>query len=175
MNRTVVLVVYDPFWPEKFEKEAEKLGVVFGSNLVRMHHIGSTSIPGMMAKPIIDMLFVVQDITQVDRIDRAMSELGYEAMGEFGIPGRRYFRKLDGEVHLFHLHVFALGDPEVDRHVNFRDYLRAHPGDALAYQELKIELAEMFPQDPGSYTDGKTAFIQAVDARAKEWHAQRED
>lgn len=171
MSREVVLVPYDPLWPEKYEKEAEKLAEVFTANLVRMHHIGSTSIPGIMAKPIIDMLFEVQDITRVDGIDRVMHELGYEAMGEFGIPGRRYFRKLDGEVHLFHLHVFAAGDPEVDRHVHFRDYLRAHPGDALAYQQLKLDLAEMFPQDPGSYTDGKTTFIQAVDARAKEWHA----
>jgi len=173
MRREVLLVPYDPAWPIRFETEARKIAPIFGSNLVRMHHIGSTAIPGILAKPIIDMLFEVMDIEQVDAVNEAAGQLGYQAMGEYGIPGRRYFRRLEGTVHLFHLHVFAVDDPEVTRHVHFRDYLRAHPEEAKAYQEIKVQLAETFFNDVGAYTDGKTTFIQMVDARAKTWVENR--
>ena len=112
-----------------------------------IHHIGSTAIPGIYAKPVIDMLAVVSDIAAVDSYAAAMEALGYEAMGEFGIPGRRYFRRDDANgVRTHQVHAFASGSRDVERHLAFRDFMRAHPDLAREYGELKRALAERFPR-----------------------------
>ena len=86
----IIIAPYDPTWPDAFTRAAAKVAPVLGSNLLALRHIGSTSIPGMYAKPVIDMLAVVADLAAVDACTRAMQSLGYEVMGEFGIAGRRY-------------------------------------------------------------------------------------
>lgn len=173
----VRVVPYDPAWPRQFLEEAERLQAVFGRELVDIHHIGSTSVPGLAAKPIIDILPVVRDIGVVDRFNGAMGEMGYEAKGELGLPGRRYFRRThvrDGFVcHSHHVHVYALGNPEIDRHLAFRDYLRANPEVARRYAELKQELARRFPRDIEGYMDGKDAFIKDVERTALAWWRRR--
>ncbi len=169
MARKVEVLPYDRNWPSVFRKEAQKLWGLLGENVAAIHHIGSTSIPGMAAKPIIDILLVVRDHDLLDACNETMSALGYQPMGENGLPGRRYFRKLRGDLHLFHIHAFEEGHADIARHINFRDYFRAHPGDARAYQDLKLSLAAQFPFGPEDYSSGKTDFIQAVDRRASLW------
>jgi GrpB-like predicted nucleotidyltransferase (UPF0157 family) len=173
--RNIVVVEYDERWPEMFQQEAERLRAVFGPLLVDIHHIGSTSVPGLQAKPIIDMMPLVRDITQVDQLNEQMAALGYEAMGECGIPGRRYFRKGGNEHRTHHVHAFQADHPEtVDRHLAFRDYLRAHPDTAREYGELKARLAQQFPDDIYGYMEGKDSFVKEVERKALEWYRDQQ-
>ncbi len=161
--RKVEVVPPDPKWRSRFEQEAQAIAPHLASNLVAIHHIGSTSIPGIYAKPIIDILIEVQDIHRVDQPAGGLQSLGYEAMGEFGIPGRRYFRK-DNEQgdRTHHVHIFQVGDPEIKRHLDFRDYLRSQPEIAQTYSELKRRLAAAHPHDIEAYMDGKDPWIRAI-------------
>jgi GrpB-like predicted nucleotidyltransferase (UPF0157 family) len=121
---------------------------------------------------VIDILAVVRDIAELDRDAAALEALGYESKGEFGIPGRRYFRKeTPAGVRTHQLHAFAAGSTEIARHLQFRDYLRAHPVHAQAYDALKRDLAARSAGDTGAYTNGKTAFVLDIDQRAARWHA----
>jgi GrpB-like predicted nucleotidyltransferase (UPF0157 family) len=141
---------------------------------VRLHHIGSTAIPGIRAKPIIDLLLEVTDVAELDGRASDMEELGYEGKGEFGIPGRRYFRKDNASgVRTHHVHAFQAGSPEVERHLAFRDYMIAHPAAAQAYSELKQELAREHPDDIGAYVAGKDPFIKEHQPRAIAWRSSR--
>lgn len=170
----VEVVPHNPQWRDAFEAEAKRVAVALGENMVAIHHIGSTAIPNINAKPVIDLLVEVRDIVQADSRSSAMASLGCEVMGEFGIPGRRYFRKDDPECTRTHqIHTFVVGSPEIDRHLAFRDYMIAHPTDALAYSELKRKLAEEHPQNIDRYMDGKDDFIQEIDRRATEWRASQ--
>jgi GrpB-like predicted nucleotidyltransferase (UPF0157 family) len=171
--RNIVVVPYDPDWPHRYTAEAERLARVFGPLLVDIYHVGSTSVPGLAAKPIIDIMPVVADIGRVAACNGAMAELGYEAMGEFGIPGRRYFRK-GGDAHrTHHVHVYGRGNPEIGKHLLFRDFLRAHPAQAQRYGELKIALAARHPHDIEAYMDGKDPLIKELMALAETWDRQR--
>jgi len=122
-----------------YEEEAIKLRRIFGEQLVAIHHIGSTSIPGLEAKPIIDIMPVVEDINSVDEHNESMREIGYEPKGENGIPERRYFQK-GGDNRSHHVHIFQVGSPHVERHLAFRDYLRTHPIEAREYGDFKQKL-----------------------------------
>lgn len=163
---------YTPVWQSAFDEEAARLRAVFGSELIDMHHVGSTAVPGLPAKPIIDILAVVHEIGKIDEINQGMSDIGYECMGEFGIQGRRYFRKgADRRTH--HVHVFANGDPNVIRHIAFRDYLRSHEQDRVAYGDLKLSLARLHPNDIDAYIDGKDSLVKVIERRALEWYVDR--
>jgi GrpB-like predicted nucleotidyltransferase (UPF0157 family) len=169
MNRLITVVPYRASWPAEFERASRLVAEAFGARLVEIHHIGSTAIPGIHAKPVIDMLAVVDDVQRLDEANPRMVELGYEAMGEFGILGRRYFRRDDEAGNRTHqVHAFALGSPHVERHLAFRDYLRAHPKWAEAYDALKRQLTRE-PIDIEAYVDGKDPFIKDVQARALAW------
>ena len=169
MTWKVLVVDYNPEWPAMFEAEAAKIAGALGDNLVAIHHIGSTSVPGLKAKPIIDILPVVRDITLVDERSPQMAVLGYEGLGEFGLPGRRYFRK-GGYARTHHVHVYAvISAGEIERHVAVRDYLRTHPDVARDYGELKAQLAERHPGDAIAYMDGKDAFVKAMERDALAW------
>lgn len=169
MVRKVEVVPYDPDWPRRYRAEAAMLLPVLGEILIRLHHIGSTSVPGLSAKPTIDILAEVSDLAAVDACNPAMSAWGYIPQGENGIPGRRYFHKLDGEVHLFHLHAYAAGHPDLERHLVFRDYLCTHPADAREYAALKQWLAGEFTFDAPGYTAGKSTFITEIERKAAAW------
>lgn len=132
--------------------------------LVAIRHIGSTSIPLCDAKPIIDMVAAVTDLELLDELTPAMEALGYEAMGEFGIPGRRYFRKGSAFENRTHqVHAFRSGSPEIDRHLAFRDFLRAHPALVAECVALKRRLAAAHPTDVPAYTAAKSGFIQRIE------------
>ena len=168
--RKVEVVPHDPKWRDAFEVESQSVAAALGENVVIVHHIGSTAIPTIYAKPIVDLLVEVKDITKVDGQSSAMESLGYEAMGEFGIPGRRFFRKDNQEgVRTHNVHIFEKGSAQVERHLAFRDYMLAHPEDAQQYSELKRELAKKYPQDIDGYMDGKDEFIKDMDKKAAQW------
>jgi len=168
--RKVEVVPHDPTWQDVFRIESKHVADALGDNFVTIHHIGSTAIPGIYAKPIIDILVEVKDITQVDEQSSAMESLGYEVMGEYGIPERRFFRKNNqAGVRTHHIHIFEVGSAQVKRHLAFRDYMIAHPEAAQQYSELKRELARENPQDIDGYMDGKDGFIKEIDQKAAQW------
>jgi GrpB-like predicted nucleotidyltransferase (UPF0157 family) len=168
--KKVEVVPYNPRWRDVFEAEAKHIAVALGENVVAIHHIGSTAIPNIFAKPVIDLLVEVRDITRVIEQSSAMESLGYQVMGEFGIPGRRYFRKDNHEgIRTHQIHAFKAGSAEVVRHLAFRDYLIAHPEDAQKYSELKRRLAEENSQNMDGYIDGKDGFIKETDQKAAQW------
>ncbi len=172
--RKVEVVPHDPQWRNAFEAEAKHVAAALDENVAAIHHIGSTAIPNIYAKPVVDLLVEVRDITEVDRRSSAMESLGYEVMGEYGIPGRRYFRKDNREgIRTHNIHAFETGSAEVERHLAFRDYMIAHPGDAQRYSELKRKLAEEHPQSIDGYMDGKDGFIKEMDRRAAQWRTSQ--
>lgn len=157
----IAVVPYDSNWPLMFESEAKLIQQALGSNCIAIHHIGSTSVPGLNAKPILDMLPVVSDIQAVDQAAKAMESLGYKAKGEYGIAFRRFFQK--EKTH--NVHVYQEGDPEITRYLKFRDWMRSHADDAKRYAKLKQELAAKFPHDILNYCNGKDAFVASIDAK----------
>ena len=169
-HSAVVVVPYDPRWPLEFERASSQVSVAMGPVMMAVHHIGSTSIPGLLAKPVIDMLAEVSDLSSVDQRADVMEGLGYEVMGEFGITGRRYFRRNDAQGRRTHqIHALVAGCLNVIRHLAFRDYLRAHPTPTRQYGELKQTLAEAHPHDVEAYMDGKDAFVKHIELQAIAW------
>lgn len=163
MPQHIVVVDYDPLWPLLFRKEADAISRILGDNLVLIHHIGSTSVPFLAAKPIIDIMPVVKDLSGVDAVSGEFVKLGYEYLGEFGIKGRRYLRK-GGQERTHQIHIFQMeDDTNILRHLAFRDYLRSHRDVAMEYAELKKDLAARFPYDIDGYCDGKDAFVKKIE------------
>ena len=169
MARAIEVVPYDPGWIALFASEAKLLRAVFGHEVVAVHHIGSTSIPGMKAKPIIDVLLEVRDIERVDAFNESMRRLGYEPRGEYGLPERRYFPKTVNGHRTVHVHAWQSGDSEIGRHLVFRDYMMAHPERAQAYGELKEALVAQYAGDNEAYIAGKDSFCQEMDRLAISW------
>jgi len=165
--RKIEVLPYDPRWRYSFEIESQGITKALAENVVIIHHIGSTAIPNIYAKPIIDLLVEVKNIQVVDSHNSRMKHLGYQVMGEFGISNRRFFRKdnsLGDRTH--HVHMFPLNSPQIKRHLAFRDYLINHSAEATAYSDLKRKLAQQYPNDIESYMDGKNQFINDIDSKA---------
>ena len=169
MVRKVKVVPHDPIWSKLFGAEADEIAAVLGQEVIAIHHIGSTAIPNISAKPIIDILVEVHDIENIDDFNEEMIKLGYQPKGEFGIPGRRFFIKGNDSTRTHHVHIFQTGDPKVERHLSFRDYMIAHPEEAQAYSRLKEELAQKSPEDIESYIEGKDGFIKEMNRKAQAW------
>ncbi|WBV72346.1 GrpB family protein [Legionella pneumophila] len=157
-QRLIEVVPYDSNWSIQFLQEAERIKKALSSNCIEIHHIGSTSVPDLAAKPVIDMIPVVLDITKVESANDSMRALGYETKGEYGIPFRRYFQK-GGNQRTHQAHVFELGNPEIERHLKFRDWMRTHPEDRDAYARLKQDLARQHPNDITAYCLGKRTLL----------------
>jgi len=165
-KRRVEAVSYNSNWKDMYKEESEKIKNVLSDIIIDIHHIGSTAIPGIKAKPVIDILIEVKDIEGVDQYNYKMEELEYEAMGEYGISKRRFFRR-GGCKRTHHLHIFQVGNKEIKRHINFKKYLIAHPDKAREYSKLKEKLANKYTYDMENYTNGKNDFIKEVDKKAK--------
>ncbi len=166
----VEVVEYDPQWPELFAAEAASLRPAFGASLVALEHIGSTSVPGLAAKPIVDIQAIVQSVADAQRAAPMLAALVWQ-QGVFALdPERRlYFKKYNADGKRTHqLHVYAPDHPAASVHLLFRDYLRAHPDEAERYEALKRELAERFHFDRLAYNDAKTAYVNEVLAKARE-------
>jgi GrpB-like predicted nucleotidyltransferase (UPF0157 family) len=167
----VIVVPYDPLWPSLYEQAAAELARALGSNIIAIHHIGSTAIPEIHAKPIIDLMPVVRALAAVDERADAIQHLGYEPLGELGIAGRRFLRRFNAAgQRTHHVHVFSEGSPHVQRHLAFRDYLHAHPTPAQQYSELKQRLAAAHPDNWNAYCDGKDEFVGPLEIAALNWY-----
>lgn len=164
MTRIIEVVPYDALWTLEFAKESQAIQKALGKNCVEMHHIGSTAVPGLAAKPVIDIIAAVTEIAQVDKANDALKELGYEAQGEFGMPFRRFFEK-GGNARTHNLHVFEKTNSEIERHLKFRDWMRTHAEDKEAYGQLKKRLADQFSNDSKAYCLGKDDFITNIDRK----------
>ncbi len=161
-------------WAFEFVAEAAALRAALGHTALALHHIGSTAIAGIAAKPVIDMLLEVPSLEALDAATPHVQALGYEAMGEFGIAGRRYFRRTTAAgVRTHQLHAFArgssVGGPEIERHLAFCRYMNTHPDAAQAYSSLKLNLAAAHPNDMNAYMDGKDTFVKHHEALALTW------
>ncbi|MFC7064183.1 GrpB family protein [Halobacillus seohaensis] len=171
--RKVEVCSYNEKWPLMFAEEVEKLKLIFGNEIIDIYHIGSTSVPGLKAKPIIDIMPVVKDIDLIDKYNQDMQAIVYEPKGENGIPKRRYFQK-GGDNRSHHVHIYQVGSYEIKRHLAFRDYLRNHQHVKKSYGELKEELSQQFPNDIESYINGKVRLVQEIEVKALDWYKKLE-
>ena len=165
-KRRVGVVCYNPNWQKMYKEESEKIKNILDDIIIDIHHIGSTAIPGIKAKPVIDILVEVKDIEAVDQYNHKMEELGYEVMGEHGIPKRRFFRK-GGNKRTHHIYIFQVGNEEIERHINFKEYLITYPDKGREYSRLKEKLANKYTYDVENYTNGKSDFIKEIDRKLK--------
>ena len=173
-RRRVEVVPYNPEWETLFEKEKQLLESIFKAGDVEIYHIGSTSVPGLSAKPIIDIMLAADTLGQVERETPAMEAVGYESKGENGIPGRRYFQKHDENgIRKVHLHSFEKGSHQLYRHLVFRDYLRAHPSEASKYAEVKEIAAQKYEYDIDSYIAEKSPLVKELEQKALLWRPVR--
>lgn len=156
MTAPVEIHPYDPVWPALFEQEQLAIRSACGDWLLEVHHVGSTAVPGLAAKPVIDILAILARHDDGLACVPAMKQLGYEYRGANGINGRHYFSK--GRPHSHHVHMLAADHDEAARLLRFRDHLRSHPEDAQAYEALKRGLAQRFAADRSAYTEAKSAF-----------------
>lgn len=173
-KQIIEVVSYDFDWPNQFAREAILLKSIFSTNVIAVHHIGSTSVPGLAAKPTIDIILEVKDIELIDQFNKQMETLGYEAWGEYGIPGRRFFVKGE-EKRTHHVHTFQTNSQEIARHLYVRDYLKTHADEAKAYAEFKIKLAKQFSDDRRGYVQSKHAYVKALEEKAIAWVHSKND
>jgi GrpB-like predicted nucleotidyltransferase (UPF0157 family) len=173
MSSLYTFTEYSPEWPREFEKEAERLRSLLGVELLAVHHIGSTSVPGLAAKPIIDLLPLVREITHIDDRTAMLEEAGYKAWGEYGLPGRRYFTKDRGAHRTHNVHIYQADDAEAERHLAFCMFLRSHEEIRKEYEALKREVYARHPADIAAYNDGKNAWIKRVEPSALSWYRQQ--
>jgi GrpB-like predicted nucleotidyltransferase (UPF0157 family) len=162
-NDTDPLVIrdYDPAWPDTFSALAAKVRAALGSLIVTVEHIGSTAVPGLAAKPIIDLDVVLASAADLPEAIRLLATIGYLHEGDLGIPGREAFRCPPGELR-HHLYVLAAGATELRRHLALRDVLRGDNQLRDRYAALKRSLAKAYRDDRSSYTEGKSAFINST-------------
>lgn len=162
----VVLIPHNPAWAQLFQAEAAELQAAIGPYVLDIQHVGSTAIPGIPAKPIIDIGIAVANFEEAARCIAPVEALGYLYRGELGIPRRHYFVKRVGGNSTYHLHMNEVQSTDWQQQIALRDYLRQHPAVAQEYAALKVRLAEQFPIDRVAYTEGKSGFISQVLVKA---------
>ena len=162
-TRRVEVVPYDPAWPVRFEEIRGHLLSILSGQDVRVEHVGSTSVPGLAAKPIIDIDIVLKVGESFEAVKNALEANGYTHVGDLGINGREVF-KYDNKPQFMAHHLYALsaGSEELKRHLTFRDWLRTHPEDRDAYAQAKLAAAQQFPDDIGAYIDAKSDIIFTI-------------
>lgn len=177
--RIIEVADYDSGWPLEFESEAGLLESIFPLGNVELHHIGSTSVPGMPAKPTIDILLITDDLKVVDSAAQRLEDIGYRPMGEYGITGRRFFIKVqqiseDDWINRVHLHAFLRSDRlNTERHLAVRDFLMSHPDRAEEYGNLKKSLACECQNNPEIYVSGKEPYMKKLEKDALNWYRNR--
>lgn len=149
--RILTVVDYDEMWPTLFENERTLLQMTLGKVISRIHHIGSTSVPGLSAKPVIDILIEVANLEELDSLNQAMEGVGYTVRGENGILNRRYFTK-GGNQRSHHIHAFTTGDAQIIKHLAFRDYLIKHNDVAIQYALMKKSAMLLCENDSHRYS-----------------------
>jgi GrpB-like predicted nucleotidyltransferase (UPF0157 family) len=163
LDRTRVLVApYQPDWPARFAEEAERLRAALGTRLLAIEHVGSTSVPGLDAKPILDLMAGVESLAEAERLVPLLRELEYEHKPDPEIPERLYFVRGSAELRTHHLSLAEPGSAFWRQELRFRDLLRADPALASEYARLKHALAARHPRDRLAYAAGKQPFIEAA-------------
>ncbi len=171
MTRTIEIVDYDPAWPEAFAGISRAVAAALGPLALRIEHVGSTAVPGLSAKPIIDLDVVIESPRVLPLVVEALGTLGYTHEGDGGISGREAFGRegatvpADGSGRAWpahHLYVCPSDSEELRRHLRFRDHLRSHPGAAARYEALKRDLARRHADDIDAYVEGKSAFVEGI-------------
>jgi len=171
MGRRVIVVEYDPAWPQQFAELRDAIMPSLRELAVGVEHVGSTSVPGLAAKPILDINTVIESPAVLPDVIEGLATLGYHHEGDLGVRGREAFGPGDGSCPeteeprrwpRHHLYVCARDNPEHLRHLAFRDWLRDHDADAREYAELKYALAQVHPDDVNAYTDGKREFVERI-------------
>jgi GrpB-like predicted nucleotidyltransferase (UPF0157 family) len=172
----ILIADYDPVWPRLFEDERQRLHAAVGEWAIAIEHVGSTAVPGLAAKPIIDIGVALRSFEDALKCITPLFELGYQCLGEYGIPGRIFFRKLTdaplaGQTHsgvarTHHVHMYQQDHYEFVQQILFRDYIRSHPEVAREYERLKHRLAEEH-SDMNEYAMAKSDFVQDILAKAR--------
>ena len=163
----VRVVLYRPEWPLLFAQEAEKIGKAFGAELLAVHHIGSTSIEGLKAKPVIDILVVINSLDEITEIEEMLKPYDYENRGQQGVPDRYFFAKGPEDARSHYIHFVEPNSKTYYNQVYFKKYLIEHPEYIKKYCDLKQELAEKYADERPKYTAGKNEFITSVINLAK--------
>ena len=171
--RMIQVVPHSPGWAAVVRAEADRLTAVPGDEVIAIHLIGSTAIPRISAKAIIDILLAVREVERLDELRPEMAALDYEGRGEFGLPGSLYFARTTDGRRRHQIHAYKTDNPGLEAHLAFRDYLIYHPENAQAYGRLKEDLAEEFPTDIEGYMTGKDAFIKETEKKAVAWSRWR--
>jgi GrpB-like predicted nucleotidyltransferase (UPF0157 family) len=168
MSVPVIIEGYNPAWPSRYEAERERILRAIGPWVAAIEHIGSTSVPGLGAKPIIDIMAAVRSLDDAMQCVEPLSALGYQYHPEFedSLPERRYFNR-GPRNDRYHLHMVELTGGFWERHLLFRDYLRAHTEAAREYERLKRDLAARYHEDRSAYTDAKAEFVRSIEEKAR--------
>ena len=173
--RQIIIANYDLRWPVMYEEERTRILAAVGRYITAIEHVGSTAVPGLGAKPVIDIMLGVDTLADADPCIEPIINLGYVYVPDYEdeIPNRRFFKKMlaDG-THTHHVHLVETSSEFWEDHLLFRDYLRAHPEIAWDYERVKRELAPHF-NNGNDYSDAKTDFIQSVMEMARAWQANR--
>lgn len=163
----VELYQYDNSWNEEFNKEKEFLEEILNGYDIQIEHVGSTSLVGCKAKPVIDIAIGIESLDYGEALVPILVDNKYIYKGDDGIPGRHYFKKRRDNVTTHHLHMSPIGSTVWNNQILFRDYMRAHPKELEEYMRLKEYLASLYPKDRESYSKGKSAFIEEVIEKEK--------
>ncbi len=158
----VVLVAYDPAWPERFARYRDAIMGACGAWLTHIEHIGSTAVPGLGAKPVIDMMPALRSHDDGPRCAEAMAGLGYEYLGSYGLERRHFYRRMDS----CHAHMWVPGEGQWHAQLAFRDFLRAHTWDRDEYWRLKLQLAVSHRDERNAYSEAKSGFVARILALA---------
>ena len=163
VTKRVIVESYNSEWKRDFEDIRSELMAVLEGKVISIEHVGSTSVEGLSAKPVIDIDVVIEDEDAFPAVKAAMESIGYTHEGDLGIPGREAF-KYKGKEHLrkHHLYVCTKDADELKRHISFRDYLRSHPEAVREYGRIKEEGAKLYPEDIDGYINYKAPFIEGI-------------
>lgn len=172
IDEPITITEHDPSWPSLFESERERVHEALGEVVTRIEHFGSTAVPGMAGKPVVDLLVGVTDLALASERVRVLEELGYENFGEVFFPGRIYLRRR-GPIH-FNVAMTVEGSPFWADQILIRDYLRAHPEEAAAYAACKQSAFAAGSRMFSTYSQAKGPFLSALKERARLWQATRD-
>ncbi len=161
MTSRITIRDYDPLWPKRFETLRSRIAPVLGELVTSIEHVGSTSVPGLSGKPIIDIDVLLSSASDLPLVITQLASAGYEHQGNLGVTGREAFRPPPDDFP-HHLYVCPPGSEECQRHLAFRDHLRTHPQDACTYAILKRELAGKFGDESEAYTQAKSEFVASI-------------
>lgn len=174
MSREMIIVPYDNSWKNQFENIKITLSKIFCDFAIDIQHFGSTSIIGMSAKPIIDVMVIVTDINKVDTLNGKMREMGYIPKGENGVSGRRYFQMfdMDGINHTQHIHCYEKENQNAINDLMFKEYLNIDKEAFEEYKAIKLEASQKYRFSPLEYTEYKSACVNAIMKKAQQFFAK---